>query len=254
MKTVLITGASSGIGFKTAELFLKKGYRVINFSRRGAPDERIINYGVDITDIKALEAALDDVKSKFIIDILVNSAGFSMAAPVERVKEEDYRYLFEVNFFAAIKIIKSILPNMAKGGRIINISSMGSASPIPYDPYYSASKAALDMLSICLNTELNNRIYVTSVLPGGTKTDFSFKRKVYETDDAQMNKAVNSLFNIEQSGMTAESVARRVYLIAVSKSPPVIAPAGAINRILYFVVRRLPARLIVFVTKKVFFR
>ena len=97
------------------------------------------------------------------LDIVVNCAGFSMAAPVEYVKSEDYRYLFDVNFFGAIELIKAVVPNMKPRGRqdYPHKLPLGGVTLIPYDPYYSASKAALNILAQrrCLSAREAKHLY-----------------------------------------------------------------------------------------------
>jgi len=256
-RIVFITGASSGIGYHTAKIFLKEGYIVVNASRRKAEDERIINYTVDVSNPETIDIAVQDVINKFgKIDILINSAGFSMAAPVDTIEEKDYKYLFDVNFFGALYTIKKVIPIMKKngGGRIVNISSIGSVAPIPFDPYYSASKAALDMLGISLNTELNSHnIFISNVLPGGTKTEFSFKRKVYEYEKgSDLQKAKDTLIEMEQKGMSAEKVAETVFRAATSKTKKIIVPVGFKNKMIYCLMKTLPKKLIVKLMRMIF--
>ena len=89
------------------------------------------------------------------LDLLVYSAGFSMAAPIEYAAAGDYRYLFEVNYFGAVEAMKVALPFLKKrGGRMILIGSMGGELPVPFDAFYSSSKAALAMLAREADMEL----------------------------------------------------------------------------------------------------
>lgn len=84
------------------------------------------------------------------LDLLVYSAGFSMAAPIEYAAAGDYRYLFEVNYFGAVEAMKAALPFLKKrGGRMILIGSMGGELPVPFDAFYSSSKAALANMEQC---------------------------------------------------------------------------------------------------------
>ena len=136
---IILAGASSGIGLATAKEFMNNCYTVCNASRKTAPDHKIISYSVDVSNTKSIDDAIADIEMKHgRLDILINNAGFSMAAPIESVLDSDYRYLFEVNLFGAIHAINKAVPIMKRngGGRIINVSSLGSTSPIPYDPYY----------------------------------------------------------------------------------------------------------------------
>lgn len=255
-KIVFITGASSGIGYQCAKLFSNENDIVINASRRPVKDKRIINYEVDVSNTSTLSTAINSVIDKYErVDILINCAGYSMAAPIESVLEKDYRYLFDVNLFGALYAIKSVVPIMKKNGygRIINISSIGGVTPIPYDPYYSSSKAALDMLSFALNTELYPyNVYVTSVLPGGTKTDFSYNRLIYNSNDIRVEKAAEVLEDIEQYGMNPETVAKTILNVSKMRKPPIIIASGLINKIILGSVKFIPKRYIIDISRKIF--
>jgi short-subunit dehydrogenase len=247
-KVIMIVGASSGIGRECARKFIKNGDIVYNCSRRECSLEGVKNLTLDIVNTKDLQACVDTIiENEKRLDVVVYSAGFSMAAPLESVRAEDYRYLFDVNFFGAIELIRAVVPHMKRaGGRIILISSLAGLTPIPYDPYYAASKAALNMLAESLSFELEKqRICITSLMPGGTKTDFTFKRKIYSEEEVgmyedDMQKAVSSLHNIEQNGMSAEAVADTVLFVAELQNPPVLVASGIKNKIMGGLYRILP--------------
>lgn len=254
-KIVLIFGASSGIGLASARLFLDKGCTVINCSRRNTADERIKDITADTSSSADIDNAFSRIEREYCnIDIMIYCSGFSMAAPIEDVMEKDYRYLFEVNVFGAICAVKKSAALMRKGkGRIVLISSLAGAAVIPYDPYYCASKAALNTLTVALATELDKKgIAICSVLPGGVATPFTFARKVYHNENKDFAAAVKWLAYIEQNGMSAEKVALRVYKSATKKYPPLLISAGVKNNLAYIFCKILPARLIKTVCKAIF--
>jgi NAD(P)-dependent dehydrogenase (short-subunit alcohol dehydrogenase family) len=159
-----------------------------------------------------------------------------MAAPVECAHENDVRYLFDVNYFGALKAVQAAIPYLKQsGGSIVLVSSVGGQLPIVFDSFYSSSKAALEMLARGLYGELKHyRIRVTAVLPGGTATAFTYKRKVYPDEEngsysQDVKKAVAALANIEQGGMAAGEVAEAIYQCVVSEHPPVVKVCGAKN-------------------------
>lgn len=252
LKTAAIIGASSGIGLEIAAKLASMGYKAINISRGGCPSERIASVSADISQGSELEDAVKSVGESYgRIDVLVYSAGFSMAAPVEYAKEKDYRYLFEVNYFGALRSVQSALPFMKEaGGKIFFISSLGGTFPIPFDAFYSSSKAALDMLAKELRVELKQyKISVTSVRPGGTATGFTFKRKVYSDLEngsygKSVNKAVAALGNMEQGGMSAVAVADCVINAVKSENPPITLSCGGKNKGAMLVNRILPERVV----------
>lgn len=248
-KTAVIVGGSSGIGYETCLKLVKRGYNVVNVSRTPCKSAKVSNIQADATDSAALSAAIKKAAGKSGISLLVYSAGFSMAAPIEFAKEEDYKYLFEVNFFGALRAIQYAIPHMKEnGGRIILIGSLGGDMPIVFDSFYSASKAALEMLCRAAYCELKPyRIKVTGVLPGGTATNFTFKRKVYDQSQTgrysgSMNKAVAALANMEQSGMSPSAVADIICNITKMDRPPVIKTCGAKNKVYRLFSRIMPAK------------
>lgn len=248
-RTAIVVGGSSGIGFETCVRLISRGYNVVNISRTPCKLSKVTNITADVTDGAAFASAIKKAASKNSVAALIYSAGFSMAAPIEIAKEEDYKYLFEVNFFGALKAIQLIIPYIKKkGGRIILIGSIGGELPICFDSFYSASKAALEMLCRAAYGELKPYgIKVTGVLPGGTSTGFTFKRKVYGESETggysgNVNKAVAALANMEQSGMSPQAVAGIISEIISMDNPPVIKICGAKNTVFRAFSRIMPQK------------
>ena len=254
----VVVGASSGIGAEVASLLIGRGYTVVNIARGLAKNERVKNITADVTQGEELEHALQAVGAEFKnVALLVYSAGFSMAAPVEAAKEADIRYLFEVNYFGAIRAIRCVLPYMkAKGGKIFLISSLGSSYPIPFDSFYSSSKAALDMLVKGARCELKRyNITLTTVQPGGTSTSFTFKRKVYSEEEngeyaKDVHKAVAALANMEQGGMNPQEVAQGIVLETLKNSPAITFVPGGKNKAYRLMQHWLPEKWTEFLNNK----
>lgn len=260
-KLAVIIGASSGIGYETAIKLIGRNYRVVNISRTPCRWEAVANCKADISAEGELESGIKEIGAALkSIDVLIYSAGFSMAAPIEKAENKDFRYLFEVNYFGALRAIQSALPFMKeKGGRIILVSSMGGILPIAFDSFYSSSKAALNMLAKSASTELADfNIRTTAVLPGGTSTTFTFKRKVY-SDDAcgeyfsRVNQAVSSLADIEQNGMSAGEVAKMIVGCIEDKNPPVLLHCGAVNKMYAAAQRILPDKATLYLNNRKYF-
>ncbi len=247
----LVVGGSSGIGLEVAAKLASKGYRVVNISRSAAPSDRIQSICADVAEGNELEDAVRSVGEEMgRIDVLVYSAGFSMAAPVEHAKEKDYRYLFEVNYFGALRAMQACIPFMKEGGgKIILVGSLAGVLPIPFDGFYSSSKAALDMLAREARIELKPyRISVTDVQPGGTATGFTFKRKVYSDEEnggyyKELNKAVAALGNMEQGGMSAVEVADCIMGALEREDMPVTLVCGGKNKGYKLLDKILPQRM-----------
>ena len=259
-KTVVIVGASSGIGYETALRLIGRGYAVVNISRTQCSLQRVTNYVADVTVGDSLEKAIKEVALHTEnLYGLVYCAGFSMAAPIEYAAEKDYRYLFEVNYFGAIRAIRSVTPFLKRrGGRIVLVSSMGGMFPVAFDSFYSSSKAAVDMLVKSAALELEPYgIRVCSVQPGGTSTAFTFKRKIYGDAEngeyaEKVKLAAAALADMEQGGMSAGEVARSVTEAVCGKYPPLLLQCGGWNKFCAVAKRILPDKAAQYINKKVY--
>lgn len=181
MKTVLITGASSGIGKETAKLFLEKGYKVIATARNIEKMKDLEKLGcsifsMDVTNEQSVQTAFSQIHSQNKqIDILVNNAGFCQNGFVEELTLTDLKYQFDVNVFGLIRVTQMVLPKMRenRNGHIINIGSVGGDFTSPGAGAYHASKYALESFSDALRQELNSfGIKVSLIKPGGVETAF----------------------------------------------------------------------------------
>lgn len=259
-KTVIIVGASSGIGYETALRLIGRGFTVVNISRTPCSMQRVKNYAADVTVGDTLEKAVAEaVKAAGGLYALVYSAGFSMAAPIEYADEKDYRYLFDVNYFGALRALKCAVPHLKKrGGRIVFVSSMGGTFPVAFDSFYSSSKAAVDMLAKAAAIELEPyHIHVCSVQPGGTSTGFTFKRKIYADEEnreyaAKLKRATAALANMEQGGLSAGEVAKQIVEVLCEKHPPLSVRCGGMSKFYAAAKRVLPDRATQFINKKAY--
>ncbi len=259
-RTVIVVGASSGIGYETALRLLGRGYAVSNISRTPCPLAQAENHTADVTDGEAFESAIKTIcNEREDVFALVYCAGFSMAAPIEYAKEEDYRYLFEVNYFGALRALRAVVPYLKKrGGRVVIVSSLGGTFPIAFDSFYSSSKAAVDMLVRSAALELEPYgIRLCSVRPGGTSTEFTFKRKVYADEEvrdysSRMRRAAGALAEMEQQGMSAGEVAREIVEAISEKNPPLARACGGKNKLFSAAGKVLPLRASQYIDKKVY--
>ncbi|MFR8873989.1 MAG: SDR family NAD(P)-dependent oxidoreductase [Oscillospiraceae bacterium] len=147
-KIVLLTGGSSGIGRCAARRLADAGCRVYELSRRDSRQAGITHLPCDVTRQDQVEAAVQTVVDREgRIDIVVNNAGFGISGAVEFTDTEDARRLLDVNFFGMVRVNRAVLPHLrrAGGGRIVNLSSVAAVAPIPFQTYYSASKAAVKL-------------------------------------------------------------------------------------------------------------
>ena len=188
MKTVLITGASSGFGFKMVQDYLAAGWKVLatvrNVEKRTEfflrelnlyPD-RLTLLELDVTKESEIKDIVDYLKNSENnkLDVLVNNAGFGTYGSIEDITIEQIRYQMEVNFFGPTILIKNLLPSLRESkGKIINISSLMGRYSCPLASVYSASKYALEGLTEGLMYELESfGIDVCTVQPGGHRTNF----------------------------------------------------------------------------------
>ena len=150
MKVVILTGGSSGIGLATAKCLAAQGCRVYEFSRRDAEFDFMQHMRVDVADAQQVRAAVDEVCAREgRIDVLINNAGFGISGAFEFTEEADARRLMDVNLFGMNNTIRAVLPHMrrAGSGRIVNLSSVAGPLPIPFQAWYSISKAAVNALT-----------------------------------------------------------------------------------------------------------
>ncbi|MCB0420560.1 MAG: oxidoreductase [Bdellovibrionales bacterium] len=180
-KVILITGASSGIGKKTAEKLIAAGHVVYGGARRVERMQDLEKLGgyplhLDVSDDASMKAAVDKVVvEQGGIDVLVNNAGFGLYGSVEDTDINDARYQFEVNLFGLARMTQLVTPHMRKrkSGKIINISSVAGKIYTPLGGWYHATKHALEGLSDCLRFELKPfGIDVVIVEPGVIQTEF----------------------------------------------------------------------------------
>ena len=248
-RTAIIVGASSGIGRETALRLVARGDTVFNLSRTAAkPPVRTVT--ADASEEGALTRAVESIcKETGGLDLLVYCAGYSCLAPVACARSEDYRYLFEVNYFGAVEALRAAAPFLEKrGGRAVLVGSMGGELPIPYDGFYCASKAALCMLARETDMEWRSRgVRVSALLPGGTATGFTDKRTVYSEEESEayflaLRRSGAALANIEQGGMNPSLVADAVIRLAGRRNPPAVAAAGGKNIFVRAVARMMPER------------
>lgn len=252
MKVAVITGASSGIGLECAKMLSKNGFTVYALSRRGGNDTGIQHIKCDVTDETAVkEVFLRIYEAEGRIDILVNNAGFGISGAVEFTDISNAKKQFDVNFFGTVICSKEVLKYMRKhkSGRIINISSMAAPLAIPFQSFYSASKAAVNSFTLSLANEVRPfGITVCALMPGDVKTEFTDNReKEISGKDVYgeiIEKSIAQMEKDEQNGMSAQKIAKAVLSLAVNKNPKPLSTTGLQYKAFALLSKVLPARIV----------
>ena len=247
MRSVVVTGASTGIGWATAELLLDKGFRVFGSVRRPADADRLksefgsnfIPLLFDVTDEAAVLAAAREVRAALSGETLaglVNNAGIAVAGPVLELAVDEFRRQLDVNVIGPIISTQAFGPLLGsdaslKGskGRIVMISSVAGKNGNPFTPAYSASKHAIEGLSESLRRELMLfGIDVIIIAPGAVKTPIWSKAEEVDFSPYEnspyfpaLQKVRAFTLNLGTIGLPAEKIAQAVYTALTSAHPKV---------------------------------
>ncbi|WP_434685346.1 SDR family oxidoreductase [Pseudanabaena minima] len=259
-KTVLITGASSGIGRATALYFQKQGWNVVATMR--SPDketdradslaklDRLICLKLDVTDYQTITEAVAETISRFgAIDVLVNNAGYGMLGAFETSTPAQIQRQFATNVFGLMETTRAVLPHFRdrKQGVIVNVASIGGRVAFPLYSLYHSTKWAVEGFSESLQHELLAfNIRVKIVEPGPIKTDF-YERSAERTSnpdfpayDEFSDRVLTKLNQIGTTGALPEVVAKTIYKASTDNSWKLRYPADAIAKQLLFIRKLLP--------------
>lgn len=189
MKTILVTGATSGFGRAAVERFHGAGWRVIATGRRGERldaladalgRERLHTAAFDIRDEAAMRAALDALPQDFrAIDVLVNNAGLALGtAPAQRADLAQWKQMIDTNVTALVTLTHALLPGLIeRRGAILNVGSIAGTYPYTGGNVYGGTKAFVAQFSLGLRSDLHGTgVRVTSIEPGMAETEFTLVR------------------------------------------------------------------------------
>ena len=260
-KIVLITGGSSGIGKNAALALLREGCTVYEMSRKAeGVVEGAHHIRGDVTDEKQAEAAVREVVEKEgRLDILINNAGFGISGAVEFTPPSEARRQFDVNFFGMVNMNKAALSVMREqgGGRIVSMSSVAAPIAIPFQAYYSASKAAVRTYSLALHEEVRPfGIEICVIMPGDIATGFTAARaKSAEGDDVyggRITKSVAVMEHDETHGMSAEYAGNFVCKVALAKKHKPVVTMGGKYKLFVFLTRLMSTSLMTKLVGKIY--
>ncbi len=250
-KVAVVTGGTSGIGRATALALKGAGCTVYELSRRAEGVEGLHHISADVTDESAVRAAVAEIMSRESrIDLLVNNAGFGISGAIEFTSTEDAKSLFDVNFFGMVNMNRAVVPLMREAGhgRIVNLSSVAAPVPIPFQAYYSATKAAVNAYTMALANELRPfGVTVCAVMPGDIHTGFTAARhKIGEGDDIYQGRISRSVVRMEHDEQTGMDPAKAgAYIARVALRDGNRHPLYAIRfdyKFFAFLAKVLPAR------------
>ena len=236
-KVILLTGASSGIGYDTAVALAQQGHKVYAAARRVERMEPLRQYGIvplkmDVTDEASMKEGVKTLlDAEGRIDVLINNAGYGYFGAVENVPMDDARNQLEVNVFGLARLCQLVLPTMRAqhSGRIINTASVAGKAVFYYGGWYHVSKYAVESLSDAMRMELKPfGIDVVIIEPGAIKTNWgiiaadhlieSSKGTAYEQTGTMM---ANNLRNMYLSNTISDpAVVRKAIVRAVNARRP----------------------------------
>ncbi len=239
-KTVLVVGASSGIGRACALHLARGGYRVVGTTRR-SPDDVEADLRQELSDSDRLEIIAMDVDDEASviagvremteradrIDAVINCAGFGIGGSIEDADDAEAKAIFETNLFGTLRVCRAVLPIMRKqgNGTIVNISSIGGRIALPFQGLYSATKFAVEGLTESLRMEAQRfGIRVVLVEPGDFATGFTDSRRPVRAAESEAyadayRAALAVVEKDERGGASPQAIGRLVVRILSSRSP-----------------------------------
>jgi NAD(P)-dependent dehydrogenase (short-subunit alcohol dehydrogenase family) len=237
MPTIFITGASSGLGKATANLFAARGWQVIATMRHPEleteltklPNVRLLT--LDVTDPVSIESTVQRTITVSAVDVVFNNAGYGLIGALEAVSDEQITQLVNTNLLGVIRVTKAFLPHLRakKSGCIINTTSIGGLIAFPLYSIYHATKWAVEGWSESMSFELAlHNIQIKTVSPGGIATDFTGRSLVVVEHGAYGDLLQKLMSGQETVQFSApEAIAEVVYQAATDQQDQLRYPAGA---------------------------
>ena len=229
MKTVLLIGAGGGMGSACAGMFLKDGVRVLGMDRPGAEmPEGVVPLYADLTEVDAVTAAYEAVKAE-TLDAIVYMAGIYDADSLVEIDEARMQRIFEINVFGAYRVIKTFLPLLHDGSRVVLVTSeLADLDPLPFTGLYGITKGTLDRFAFSLAMELQllgitvsvirSGAVQTPLLGGSVKSIESFTARTMLYPDVA-EKFLRVTNAVEAKAVPPETVAKKVGKALKAKHP-----------------------------------
>ena len=243
MKTIFITGASTGLGKATAKLFASKGWKVIATMRKPENEKElhllknIILLPLDVTDLAQVKATTEKAIASGNIDVVFNNAGYGLMGPLESTTDEQLVRQLDTNVLGVIRVTQAFIPYFREkqSGLFISTTSIGGLIAFPFSSVYHATKWALEGWSESMSFELKKiGVGIKTVSPGGIKTDF-LSRSADLSSHPAYSKWMDKMFALldEDNFTAAEQIAEVVYEAATDGKDKLRYVAGEDAKALY---------------------
>ncbi len=248
-KTIVVTGVSSGIGNDLANQLIAANHTVIGISRRQAKDLNYDHFSCDLSNAQAIEETAHKINQKYpTIDAVIHVAGMGIADALEHTNYADAEWIYKVNVLAPFYLNRFLIPNLRqnRNTKIIHVGSLAGTLTIPFQAFYSMSKAALFSYSEALRMELKPfAIHVSIILPGDIKTPFTDHRKnTYQKDDpiyqGRIDRAIQKMAHDEQQGMSASAVTKVILKQLNKRKTPIFETVGLKYKVILMLAKFLP--------------
>ncbi|MFC3157522.1 Short-chain dehydrogenase [Chryseobacterium arachidis] len=245
MKTIFITGASTGLGKTTAKLFQSRGWNVIVTMRNPEAEtelaqlENVTLLPLDVTNLEQIKSTVQKALEISSIDLVFNNAGYGLIGPLEALSDDQVIRQLDTNLLGVIRVTKEFIPYFRerKSGMFITTTSIGGLLAFPLGSTYHATKWALEGWSESLAYELNTfGVEVKTVSPGGIKTDFISRSLDLGTQpeyQAMIDKMMSSTDAMMEGASEPEVIAEVVYEAATDGKKQLRYVAGQDAQALY---------------------
>jgi len=241
MKTIFITGTSSGLGKAAVQLFAARGWKVIATMRSPEKETELTQLDnvhllkLDVADAAQIDTCVQQALALGPVDVVVNNAGYGLVGPLESYTDEQITTQLDTNLLGVIRIIKAFTPHFRekKSGMFINITSIGGLITVPFSAVYHATKWALEGLSESLSFEFSQLgIGIKTVSPGAIKTDFGSRSLQTGQSHAAYGNMMEQVFSVfgklwdPEKYSSAETIAEVVYEAATDGKDQLRYQAG----------------------------
>lgn len=256
----VVTGGSSGIGRATAKSLIKKGCIVYELSRRDDPPYGVNHLTADVTDEAQVKAAIGEILSREgRVDILVNNAGYGISGAAETTDSRESHAQLELNLHGTDNVTRAVLPHMRKqkSGRIVCVSSIAGILPIPFQLWYSVSKAAIAAYVLALQNEIRPYgVTVCAVMPGDIATGFTDARKKDDCSDSdyggRVSRSVAVMEKDERGGMSPDQAGDYIAKLALKKRSKPLKAIGFSYKAVAVLTKLLPRRLSNYIVGRIY--